>query len=337
MFAFKLSLYIVMCVVAIFLFVLVYNYRAGQAAIMENIKDHCRYSATATINEINTYLNTAQQIPEDISNVLESCDLSQEQIIRLLKTEVENCEEIYGGTVAFEPYTFGENKYFFGPHFYKSNGKVKLGDEKHNYLKLDWYTIPKKLNKGVWIDPYFNEGNDTLMTTYVEPFYKTINDKRKFCGVVSCDIDLSWLKKLVSSIRIFDAGYAFILSPKGTYIEHKKNIKKNIFSLADKRGDANLKEIGKKMINHQTGFEEYYSYSLGKTCLVFYAPLKETGWSIGVVIPKDEAFSDLRSVTWNLFTIGTIGYTSILVLIIILILGFSWISNHREREKPKSL
>ena len=131
------------------------------------------------------------------------------------------------------------------------------------------------------------------------------------------------------------------MSSKGVYIKHKNNeytkLKENIFSLAETRGDVQLKELGEKMISNKTGFEEYYSYSLSKKCFVFYAPLKETGWSIGIVIPKDEPFADLHAVAWNLFAIGAVGYTLVLGLIIILLFGFALISNFFVRNKFRHL
>ncbi len=325
-FIYKFSLYIIACAVIVLLLVLIYDYRVSENAIIDNIKNNGGTLAAATLNEINTYFNTAQQIPQDISNTLESCNFTQKEMMGLLKTAVENCEEIYGATIAFEPYMTGENKYFFGPHFYKPDGNVKyldFGTEKYNYFTLDWYTGPKKMNKGVWSEPYFAEGK--LMVTYSEPFYKNIDGKRTFCGVVTCDIDLRWLEKLLGDIKVFNTGYAFILSSKGVFIGRKNNeadLGKGIFVVAESRGDDQRRELGKKMTSNRVGFDEYYSYSLGKKCFVSYAPLKETGWSIAVIIPQDEPFSDLYIITWNIFTIGAGGYLFILILIIMAISGF---------------
>lgn len=324
-FAFKLSLYIVTCVVVTFMVVLIYNYYVSRNTIMKNIEDNAKILATSTIREISKSLDGAKQIAEDISFVFEYSEFTEKELMGLLENIVRKDDKIYGSVVSFEPYKFDKNRYFFGPYFYKSNGDVRysdLGAEKYNYFKQDWYTTPKKLNKGVWSEPYFSKSGGILMVTYSELFYKKINGKREFCGIVACDVDLNWLRKFITDIHIFKTGYVFILSAKGAYIEHKDKdytcLKKDIFSLAAERRDAKLKELGERMTSNQKGFGEYYSYTLNKKCFISYEPLKEAGWSIGVVIPKDELLLGLNTVTLKLFIIGAIGYILTLVLIIFL-------------------
>jgi len=324
-FAFKLSLYIITSIVIIFLIVLIYNYHISKDTIMKNIIKQSQYVASKANIEIAKILYACQQTPEVVSYILEYSEFTDVELLGLLRNILENNHNIYGSTIAFEPYMFNKTKYYFSPYFYREGviKYVNLGSEAYNYFKWDWYTIPKRLNKGIWSEPYFdNGGGNIYMVTYSQPFYKNIDGKRVFSGVVTCDISLEWLGKLVSDIKIFDTGYVFVLSPKGIFIEYKGfkyyDLKQGIFSLAAIKKDNKLKHLAEKMTNNQTGFEEYYSYFLGKSCFIYYAPLKETGWSIGVVIPKEELFYDLNIVTFKLFIIGLIGYTLALALIIIL-------------------
>jgi len=323
-FAFKFILYILTCIAVIFLLLLIYNYRAGEKAIKNNLRNNSRNLVTDVIGKISTFLGTVPEITQDISEELESYDITQEKIMELLKTKIKNCENISGSTIAFEPYAFEKNKFFLGRYFYRAGNDIKYVDlgAENNCFKSDLYTIPKKLNKGVWSEPHFNRwGRDTLMVTYSQPLYKTVKGEQKFCGVVTGDIDLCHLKRFVSDIKIFETGYIFILSSKGVYIEHKDkehtDLRKSIFFLAESRGDIKLKELGEKMTSNQFGFEDYYSYTLGKKCFISYGPLLETGWSVGVVIPKDEIFSDLHAAIRNLFTLGVAGYILIIVLVVI--------------------
>ncbi len=326
-FAFKLSLYIITCIVVTFLSVLVYNYYVCKDIIMNEMKKDVGTLAASALREVSGAFHAAQQITEDISSTLENRKITEKELLGLLEDVVRNNYEIYGCTIAFEPYFFDKKKYYFDPYFYKPNGVLKYDDinneKEYNYFKWDWYAIPKKMNKGVWSEPYFDKGGaNILMVTYSEPFYKTTSGEREFCGVVACDIDLTWLEKLLSDIKIFKTGYVFILSSKGTYIannnrDHRK-LEGNIFSLANSRRDIKLERLGERMTSNKIGFEEYYSYVLEKKCFISYAPLKETGWSIGIVIPKDELFYDLRTVTWKLFAIGLAGYILTLLLVIVL-------------------
>jgi len=326
-FAFRLSLYILTCFVITFLSVLIYNYNVSKDIILEKIEENAKVIAALPISKISDALCSAQQIAEDIPNFVEySSHLNEKNLLELLKKSVESNYEVYGCGISFEPYMFDKAKYYFDPYFYKPGGVVKYQDvsngKDYDYFKQDWYIIPKKLNKGVWSEPYFDKGGgEILMVTYSQPCYRIINGRREFCGVVTSDIDLDWLGNFLDSIKIFKNGYIFILSSKGVFIGHKNmdyRLKENIFSLAENKRNSKLKELGEKMINGQYGFEEYYSYTLKKKCFVSYAPLKETGWSVGVVIPADEFFSDLNIITLRLFIIVLVGCALVLVAIIML-------------------
>lgn len=311
----KTSLYVMIIAVITFTTVLIYNYYVSKKIILENIQDSTRALAVSTIFQIDTIFISAQRMPENLSYILDCTDFDEKGLKKMLRTLLENNDGIYGTTIAFEPYMFDKEKDAFAPYYYKDNGEIKykdLGKESYNYFKWDWYINPKKLNKGVWSEPYFDKGGGgTLMVTYSQPFYKTIDGKKEFRGIVTCDISLDWLQALVSDMKIFQTGYAFILSPEGTFIAHpnKSYYKKgqSFFSLADEYKDKQERIIGENMLKGQTGFVRYYSHNKGKYCYLYYAPLASTGCTLGIVIPENELLFKLKALTFTLFLIGAIG------------------------------
>jgi len=324
--ALKLSMYIITAVVIIFLAVLIYNYQVSKDLFIENNTENTKNLASSTLNKIDSILIAAQKVPEDFATVLEYFDPSKTQLLEMLKSAVETNPEIYGSAISFEPNMFKKGEYYFAPYFYKSDGTVQytdLGNQKYDYFKWDWYTLPKKLNKGIWSEPYFDKnGGNALMVTYSQPFYRQINGKREFCGVVTCDIFLDWLVKLLSEIKIFKTGYAFILSGKGVFIAHPNKDYytkgQSFFSLSELYNEPVERTIGENMISGKTGSIRYYSHTLKKNSFVYYQPLEMTKWSLGIVIPEDELFSKLDVITKELFIIGVIGYLLTLALIIFL-------------------
>lgn len=343
---FLFNLYSSVLVCVIFLLILIYAHNVLKSTITNNIKENTKNLAVSTVNRVGTALSVSQQIPEDLSYFLEYAQFTGDGIKELLKNIVKYNDEIYGSTISFEPYMFDKDKYFFGPYFFKPGGSVSfsdLGSQDYNYLKWEWYTSPKKLNKGVWSEPYFDKGGEDVpvvtysqdqpvlnfgstgggkivMITYSQPFYKNINGKREFSGVVTCDVAIDWLQKFVTDAKVFGSGYAFILSSSGNYVVHKNEnyvISENIFSLADKRKDSVLRDIGRKMISGQSGFAEYYSYTLGKKCFIYYTPMNVANYSLGVVIPKEELLSDSIESIMGLFIIGFAGCVLTIVLILL--------------------
>ncbi|HBM16254.1 MAG TPA: serine/threonine protein phosphatase [Lentisphaeria bacterium] len=327
-FSLKLSLSIITIVVAIFLAVLIYNYSVSKALILQNNAENIKNLQSSTLNEIDNILLPIKKVSQDLGFVMNNfSQIDANELKELQLDVVRNNQEIYGCTIAFEPYKFDKNKYYFDPYVYKPGGVVTYSndeesDEKYDYFKWDWYTLPKKLGKGVWSEPYYDEGGgDVWMVTYSEPFYRDVNGVKEFIGVVACDLELDWLQDLVGKIIIFKSGYAFLLSARETFIAHpnKEYFKKSVtFSeLAKKYNDPDEMRIGKDMTAGKSGQIRYFSRTLKDKAIVFYQPLETTGWSLGIVIPENELYSKLDSITLELFVIGVIGYVIVLVMILI--------------------
>lgn len=326
--ALKLSIYILTSLTFVFISVLIYNYRLSRDYIVKNIHETTQHILLSSLNEIDIHLSVVQRIAEDIAFSIECSNLNEDEMFDLLKIELKNCDEIQGCAVAFEPYMFDKNKYFFDPYFYKKEGIITFYEsndslkKEYDYFHKNWYSSPKKSNKGTWSEPFFRSSERGIsMIIYSCPFYKKNNGQREFCGVVAIDVDLKWLNKIIDGTDIFDEGFAFLLSSRGAFFMPNKETpiwEENIFSMADNLKDNTIRDIGNKMVGGQTGHEKYYSYFYKKTSFLFFAPLKKTGWSMGLVVPEDELFFDLNEITLRLFAIGMTGYLLTLVLIVFL-------------------
>ena len=322
--AFKLSLYIITCVVFTFMSVLIYNYIISKNTIIKDVRESTANLSAATLNSINVYLTAAREVPENLALMLEGTDCTDAEIHSLLQKVVAGNPEIYGSAIAWAPEMYRKGQRYFGPYYYKSGDSLRYADlgGTYNYPAWEWYIQPMLRKKGVWSEPYYDKGGgDILMVTYSVPFYRYREGKRVFSGVVTCDIALEWLIRLIGSMRIYESGYSFLISGSGAFIVHinpSYMMKETIFSLARNRDNLDLKNLGNKMTTGMSGFETYYSYSLGKPCRVYYSPLQNSGWSLGIVIPDDELFGDLKSMTIKLFSMGILGYVITLLLIVFL-------------------
>jgi len=215
--ALKLILLILTSVTLIFFLIFAYNYLLSRQIIIKNVEENARNLAQATVNRIETILYSVEMVPKSLASFLENS--SAEQIMNLLRSVIENNSEIYGTTIAFEPYAHDTDTLYFAPYFYKSEGEIKftyLGGDSYRYFFWDWYQIPKELDCPVWSEPYFDEGGgNIIMSTYSVPFYKTVSGKRQFMGIVTADISLAWLQEIVASIKIAQTGYGFLISKNG--------------------------------------------------------------------------------------------------------------------------
>lgn len=318
--AFRLVFLILSSITLIFCFTFIYNYYLTRRILIDMIEKNARQLALATTHHIDNVLSTVQKVPESVAPLLEKAYfLSEIRINEMIRTILENNPEVYGSTIAFEPYAFDENKFKYAPYMYRHSGGLKLTHIPYAYFTWDWYRIPKELNQPVWSEPYYDEGaGNIMMSTYSVPFYYLDEGKRKLFGIVTIDISLSWLQKIVNSIKTGKTGYGFLISRNGTYITHPIGnylMDETIFSVADRYNDERMREIGRAMVQGKSGFVQISSRMAGQ-CWLVYAPLPTNGWSLGVLFPKDELMADLSNLNRNMLLLHIIGFVILLFVII---------------------
>ncbi len=307
----------------IFLLIFVFTYRFSRRMIESSAYNSARNLAQSTVNKIETILFSTQKVPETLVYYLENCPYDKEQLLGLLQMVVEKNPEVYGSTVAFEPYAFEKEALYFAPYYYKSAGKINfryLGGGSYRYFDWDWYRIPKERGLPGWSEPYFDAGGgDIIMATYSVPFYKTAAGERKFMGIVTADISLEWLRDIVSSVKILDSGYGFLIAKSGSIVTHPRKdliMRETIFSVAEKQGGELLRELGRKMVEGGSGFSPFPGIFSGKRSWAYYAPIVSTGWSLAVVFPLDEFMADIIRLNRAVIVLGAAGLLLLLGVVV---------------------
>jgi len=320
--AFKLILSISVSSALIFILIFSFHYHFSRKIIEKNVETNAQNLVLSKANKIETVLSSTQKVPENLACFLENASYTKEELLQLLRDVVENNPEIYGSTIAFEPYRFDEKSLYFAPYFCRSNGKIEftlLGSETYRYFYLDWYQIPKELNRPQWSEPYYDEGGgNILMATYSVPFYKWVGGKRQFMGIVTADVCLEWLQNIVSSIKVLQTGYGFLISRNGTLVTHPFKeliMNETIFGVAEARGDAKLREIGRKMIRGESGFVPFRSIVSEKQCWMYYTPIRSSGWSLAVLFPQDEFMADIKRLNRIVIILGIVGLSLLCVAV----------------------
>jgi signal transduction histidine kinase len=324
--AFKLILLIFTSTAIIFSITFLYNYSISRKMVEKNLRLNAENLTNAAVLRVDKVLSTVQKIPDNYSKIIEASVYSRDEYINVLKQLVENNPEIFGAGLMFEPYYPDPSLKYNALYVYHKDEKIefKTFGENVDYFTMDYYQIPKELNRSLWSQPYFDEGvGDALMTTYSVPLYKYINGRKKLIGVLGVDLSLDWLQKYLNSIKIYETGYAFLISSTGTLVSHPdKNVIMNetIFSIADAQKSQQLRTIGYNMIHGGTSFAEmeYHNLRTGKLSWIAYAPVPTNNWSIGVVFPVDELMADVNKLITNLLFIGIGGLAIILMLIILI-------------------
>ncbi|MDD5167489.1 MAG: SpoIIE family protein phosphatase [Syntrophales bacterium] len=321
--AFKLAFFTLTGTVVIFLAAFGYNYIYSRNQILHDAKQNAAIRTLAAVNKIETVLNGVEKVPDYLAHFLGTRQLE----ISDIKKQIENLllanPEIFGTAAAFEPYAFDRRSRYFSPYISRDKNRLTtafLGSASYNYFDMDWYQIPKEMNRAIWSEPYYDEGAGRItMATYSVPFYRNAEQKRLFTGIVTADISLDWLLDTVSKLVPEREGYAFLISRNGVFVSHPNKdyiMRESIFSIAESHNDRNLRNVGRLMIQGGEGFVPLERYFAGKKAWLYYAPLPSMGWSIGLVIPDEILFAGIAKLTHVVIAIGACGFVILFIVIV---------------------
>lgn len=302
-----------------------YNYTVSRNIIVKMAEEKGTLLANSTARDISGVLKTVQKVADSISFSLEDGSLSEKQLKELGRRVLTDNPEIFGTAIAFEPYRFMHEREYYAPYHYRSQNRIaytNLGGDDYQYFYMDWYQLPKELEIPIWTEPYFDEGGgQELMGTYSVPFYRQLEGKKTFAGVVTADISLTWMQQLLSSISQRESGYVFLLSRYGTYISHPDTnlvMNETIFTAAESLDRPAIREVGRRMVAGESGVVELEDLPITGDSFVYFSPLPEQQWSIGVVFSKEEMLADVSRMNKEVATLGGIGFVALALLIIYL-------------------
>lgn len=116
------------------------------------------------------------------------------------------------------------------------------------------------------------------------------DDRHAFVGVVASTLKIDFLISRISSVRIGETGYAFMLNSRGVVIAHPVRstiLKENVTAV------AGVEKLARRMIRQETGTERYVFRNTPK--IAGFSPVKLAGWSIAVTQNEAEFMEPVRA------------------------------------------
>ena len=277
------------------------------------------------VTALAAYITTsraAREANEKVQTALDNAMLEIERVITEVERAVDNVDwmvqrnlddeaflydvtrelvkdnpNIIGSAVAFEPGYYKGKKYF-APFSYVGDVShelhtIQLGNDEYDYPILDWYQIPKLLDRPYWSEPYYDDGGARQrMSTYSMPLRD--QDGHVF-GILTADISLEWLSERVSSIKPYENAYAFLIGRNGSYIAHElpeKVLNETIFTSAFEMEDTTAFRIGREMLAGHRGMIKFMNDD--DKAFIVYGPLSN-GWSMALVCPYQDVYRTVLS------------------------------------------
>ncbi|KKG17172.1 ATPase [Methanosarcina sp. 2.H.T.1A.6] len=263
-------------------------------------------------NQFDADMKANLAIARTISTVMTSYETAdRDETLLILENLLLDNPLLLGTYVAFEPDAFdGKDAEYvntpahdetgrFVPYWNKMNGTVAVAPLLH-YDDSDYYQLPKDMKKDLLTEPYFYEG--VFMVSYVSPIIKD----GEFVGIGGVDVSLEYVDEVVSEVRTFDTGYAFMVSNEGILLSHptyKDWIgKKNLYDL----GGEELKTASFNIKNGVSGHIETKDPTTGKTVIMFYEPVETGDFAFVLVVPKEEMLAGVIDLRDRLLIISAI-------------------------------
>ncbi|OPY19769.1 MAG: nitrate/nitrite sensor protein NarX [Methanomethylovorans sp. PtaU1.Bin093] len=266
--------------------------------------------ARSYANEFNGDMKANQAIGKTIATSMSNYDSSdRDEVNNMLNAILVTHPTLLGTYVAYEPNAFDSNDELyvnayghdvtgrFIPYWNKMNGTIEL-DPLLYYDTSDYYQLPKKLETDVLTEPYYYEG--VFIVSYASPIMKN----GTFIGIGGVDVSLYYLDDVLSNVKAFDTGYAFMTSNSGMLLSHPYN-KQWI-------GNQTLYDFGIDDFSHaaddikqgKSGHVETIDQITGKKVVMFYEPIRTGNFSFVLVVPKDEIFAGVMTLRTKLLFIS---------------------------------
>ncbi|HCE57076.1 MAG TPA: hypothetical protein DER09_04555 [Prolixibacteraceae bacterium] len=163
-----------------------------------------------------------------------------------------------------------------------------------------------------WTEEFTCHKNNSLVVSYYSPIkLRDKADNLITVGSVIAELSLSELADSINSLKIGKSGYAFLVSKDGTYLSHPNEewiMNKNLFNISEEEYSVTKSQINNLLINGETGSTVAYpQYMNFEKCWVYYTPIKETGWTLIFVVPYDELFVPLYLLILRMLFFAVLG------------------------------
>lgn len=271
-----------------------FRYFGYERGIVEPLKEDLVRRTREAATRIDAALAPAREAAETMATRLdEIADPSEDQVLELLREAVLSDDSCYGGAVAFEPNRFDPERRLYAPYFARKNGELTFLriEETYDYTdpSQEWYV--RALAEGPrWSEPYFDTSvGDVLMTTYSAPFPEADEP----LGVVTIDVSMDAIRKIVRSLDLGGIGYAVLLSDQGRFLYHPDEdlvlSGASVLDVAINSGDEQLTALTKKILEGGSGIDDHTAPLTGLDTWFVYEPVTTTGWSLVGAYVKNDA------------------------------------------------
>ena len=326
----RMSIWVVLIVAVIFTTALGIMFYYSRNAVQEEALQKGRETLENTSLYIDNTMSQVEIAADNIKWHVEQNLQHPDKMFSLSRQILSSNPYLTGCSIAFEPYYYSSKGKYFSAYSYNGRDSIQTeqeGDDSYQYHCMDWYLIPKLLDKAYWVEPFQEFNTDgiavkEIMTSYCQPIY---DGSGKSVGVLSVDLSLDWFSRTILATKPFPNSYCVLLGRGGTFIVHPDSTRlfyETILTPTLETPDSALTALGEAMLAGESGYKQIH-YE-GTDCYVFYMPFKRTEWSVAIICPESDIFGPYQRLMFYVRMITVVG--------LLLLLLFSWYIIRRKLQ-----
>ena len=312
----KLSLGILLMGMPIFLLSLGILFQQSREKVKKEATEHANSVLNTTMQRICRYMSTVETAT-DINSWQVTANYQPDSLVAFSRNIVVLNGNVDGCSISAEPYTFPKYGKHFSTYTVRETDTITtVIEEEYNYFEKVWYKTPRLLGKPCWV-VYFDEADsleltiDGMLASYSKPLY---NDEQDFIGVISTDLSLLHLSKIMSTVKPYPGSYFMMTGEEGRYYIHPDSallFTHTIFSDADPQKQSDLIALGHEMTTGKQGNMRVVINN--EPCLVNYQPVPGTTCSLALVCPEESVLRNYNRLSLIIAPLTIIGLMMILL------------------------
>ena len=317
----RVSIWVVMFAAFIFIAALGFLFYQSREAVRQEAISHATQILDKTSLRVEGILNRAEVATQMTVWLIQRHPDKADSMFVYSRGMLQNNPDFYTCSIAFEPYYFKEyGRYFsaYAKHVGDSIRTLQGGSEYYQYFFMDWYLMPKLLEKPCWTEPYMDLDAPTNTYEMVTSYCQAIKNKQgEFIGVINTSLSLNWLSHTISAVKPYPNSYSIMIGRGGTYFVHPDTTKitrQTIFTQTMETPDTAMTALGHAMQRGEEGMK--HMNIDGNDCYVFYKPLGKTGCSMAIVCPESDIFGGFDRLRHTVMGIVFVGLLLMLYIFI---------------------
>lgn len=295
----KIVIYITLLVVLVCVALGYFSYRSAEKNLLEAAEESLVTQAVNNAKLVSKAINSDLAILETIAQHDHIKDMVWEEQVKVLQDET--ARNLWADLGIASP-----------------DGMLSYGSGNTDSIHfLDFFKTALN-GQSSFSDPESSYTNASVEMWMASPIKDRINNIQ---GVLVARRSAASMNNIITEIQVGQNGYGFILNDKGTVIAHP-----TISRVLQQQNDLNevknnpalqsFVDAQKKMIAGETDVSTYTLEN--KEYYIGYAPIEGTSWSLGIVLPRDEALAGVFALSKSLQVL-TIGLVFLGILLGVLI------------------